>query len=231
MNDMPDAIEIRRWETADNAPYPAPVFVLGDDALSGDSALATVVLPTGGEARAREWFERGAECVLFADAALLDSDLVRRMAETFGSERVGVWLPLKRKEISWSLDTVSNADFKCLTPSVGQPGWEVLKADGSRTGTDAAWWLEKMRELGASRALLSVDYLDEADHNLFAALLEDGGDSLWLSPLSQRGEEWGAAAWREFGGACRLVLPHGMEMAVEPEPEDTEAVRKDEPPT
>ncbi len=215
MSESPDSIEIRRWESSENAPFMEPVFIRDDVERPGDLSLASVILPLGGEARARELLAKGAERVLFAEAALLDGDLVRRMAETFGPERVGVWLPVKRMDVSWSLDMVSNADFKCMTPSIGEPGWEVVKANGDRTGTDAAWWLGMMLERGASLALLSADYQDDFDHNICATMVERYGDRLWLSPLTQQGDEWGAHAWHTFGAASRLVLPPGMAMESE----------------
>lgn len=214
--------ETRCWRAAGPPPLAGPAFLWDRDDLPADLSQA-VILPSGGEARARALAARGAQQILLADAALADSDVVSRLALALGNRRLGVWLPLKPMEVSWSLDLTSNADFRCVTPSLGEPGWEVLKSDGSRTGTDARWWLEQMFRLGASCALLSVDYADPADHNVCRGLMDDFGDRLWLSPLSQRGNEWGAEGWRRFGGASRFVLPPGMEIEAAEAMPETEA--------
>jgi len=221
--DTPPSLVVGRWgKDADEAPA-GPVFLYDGEDLPEDLSQLNILLPTAGEARAAELMQLGAGRVLFADAALLDSELVRRMTQSFGSERIGVWLPLRRKAVSWSLDRVCNADFRCLTPSLGEAGWEVTRADGTATGTDAAWWLEKMRERGAGLLLVSVDFQDETDHNLCSTLVEKQGNLLWLAPRSQQGPDWGAEDWHRFAGVSRFVLPQGMDIAVEPPAEELPA--------
>ncbi|MBU0501188.1 MAG: hypothetical protein KJ558_08780 [Gammaproteobacteria bacterium] len=221
MSDASALIEIGRWGLAPDVPEAGPLFLHDSEDLPEDLSSLNILLPSAGEARATELLGRGAGRVLFADAALGDSELVRRMVQRFGSDRIGVWLPLRRKAISWGLDRVSNADFRCLTPSLGEPGWEVTRADGTATGTDAAWWLEKMRERGAGLMLVSVDFEDDIDHNLCSALVEKQGDLLWIAPLSQPAADWGAEGWHRFGGASRFVLPPGMTLSLEqPQPEE-----------
>lgn len=195
---------VNRWADVADAPFDEPVFLIDEGYLPTDLTNASVVLPNQGGERARELLILGAARVLLADAALMDSSLIGRLATEFGSERVGVWMPAKPMEISWTLDSVSNADFKCLTPSIGKPGWEVLKSDDSRTGTEVGWWIGQMLALGASVALVSVDMESEADFDSCAELIERFGERLWLTPL--RDNEPDLQAWVQYGNAGNLVL-------------------------
>ena len=105
-------------------------FMRDGNELPASLEHLTIVLERGTEARAVELLTLGAERVLLADAALQDSGAVGRLVQQYGAERIGVWLPVKKRDVSWTLDCVSNADFRCLTPSVGKAGWEVLMSDG-----------------------------------------------------------------------------------------------------
>ncbi len=202
---MPE-ITLRRWAEPEDSPFAEPVFLFDSDDLPVDLSHVSVVLRSAGMGRARELLARGAERVLAGEAALLDSSLIEAMNQEFGAERVGVWVPAQRMEVSWTLDTHSNADFSCVTPSFGKPAWEVLKNDGSRSGIDAGWWLGKMLEHGATLALLGADIADDTDLNLCAELVEQFGAYLWLTPLAN--PEADLLPWIQFGQARNLAIPN-----------------------
>lgn len=176
------------------------------------AVLAGVVLPTEGEARAAQLLEAGAGRVFVGAAALADCGVVERLAQRFGTACVGVYVPAQRMEVSWSFETVSNADFKVVTPSVCEPCWEILRADGSASGTRVHWWLGEMMRRGASAALLRVDIGDDADLNLCAGLAEavggDRGERLWLGPLHETAPA--LADWVAYGRLARIVLPPAL---------------------
>jgi hypothetical protein len=167
-----------------------------------------VVAPARGKDGLRQLLLAGAPRVYVGEAALLDGGLVETLAAEFGAERIGLYLPLRRMQVNWSMDAVSNADFRVMTPSVCEPCWEILRADGSRSGTHAAWWIGEMFRLGASSALLRVDMTDDADLNILAGLSERWGERLWLAPLADPAPDF--AAWVELGGARRLAAPEAM---------------------
>lgn len=176
------------------------------DAANIDPALpATIVLPSGPAQRAEALLAAGAACVLMGEAALLDSTLIGRLAARHGSHRVGVYAPARRLESHWSFDTTSNADFRVVTPSVCEPAWEVLRADGSGTGALVGWWLAEMCKRGASLALVRADIRDDADLNICAGLVEDLGDHLWLGPLTDM--EPKLDEWTAYGRLGQIVLP------------------------
>ena len=107
-------------------------------------------MPDGDGAHARALLLAGAPCVFIGEAALRDSALVEALVAEFGSKRIGLYVPVRRMQVNWSMDAVSNADFRVMTPSVCEPCWEILRADGSRSGTHAGWWIGEMFRLGAS---------------------------------------------------------------------------------
>lgn len=186
-----------------------PAFYFDCAGLPCEPALVEgVVLRSAGEAQARALLGQGAPRVYLGEAALLDSGLVESLAGEFGGERIGLYVPVRRMQVSWSMDTVSNADFRVMTPSVCEPCWEILRADGSRSGTHAAWWLGEMFARGASSALLRADVTDDADLNILAGLSERWGERLWLAPLADDAPDF--AAWVELGGARRLAVPPAL---------------------
>ena len=169
---------------------------------------AGIVLPTEGTGRAVALLATGARCVLLGEAALREPAIVAALAREFGEGRVGVFAPVRRIAVRWSFDTVSNADFKVVSPSLAAPAWEVLLADGTGTGTHALWWIEQMLALGAAQALLRVDIGDDADLNLCAECVERFGDRLWIGPLADSAPD--IAEWIAFGHARRLALPSAL---------------------
>lgn len=179
-------------------------FVLDGEALPSELQNCNVVLESGTEPRAEALLARGAARVLLADAAMLDSTVVSRLVQRYGPERIGVALAAKKRHVSWSLDMVSNADFRCLTPSVGKPGWEIVMSDGTATGTDAEWWLREMLALGASMALIRADIQDD-DLNLCAGLVEAHGNKLWFSPWQNPDAD--LEPWVRYGQIRQLLLP------------------------
>lgn len=193
-----------RWAVA-GEPLERVGFMRDSNELPASLENLTIVLERGTEARAAELIALGAERVLLADAALQDSSAIERMAQQYGTARIGVWLPVKRRDVSWTLDCVSNEDFRCLTPSVGKAGWEVLMSDGTPTGTDAEWWVKEMLAQGASMALISVDIQDDDDLNICAGLVESHGDKLWFTPWQQPDAD--LEPWVRYGQVRQLVLP------------------------
>jgi len=198
------SMKLAHWAGAKNSPSGGMCFIHDSDDLPESLERFTVVLGSGTEARASELLALGAERVLLADAALLDSTVVGRLVQQHGTGRVGVWLPVKITHISWSIDYVSNEDFNCLTPSMGKGGWDVLKSDGTSTGTDAGWWVGQMLALGASMALISVDLQDD-DLNICAGLIEDHGERLWFTPLHLPNAD--LEPWVRYGQVRQLILP------------------------
>lgn len=198
-------ITLCRWANPEDGPFAEPVFVFDGDGLPEDLTHVSVVLRAAGRERARELMARGAARVLLGEAALLDSSLIETLSREFGAGKVGVWVPARRMEVNWALDFTSNADFRCVTPSYAKPAWEVLKSGGSRSGTDAGWWLGQMLERGASLALLGVDIADDADLNLCADLVEQFGPRLWLTPLADF--EVDLLPWVMYGQARNLAIP------------------------
>ena len=201
---MPE-INLCRWAKPEKGPFAEPVFIFDGDDLPEDLTHVSVVLRAAGRERARELMARGAARVLLGESTLLDSRLIETLSREFGAEKVGVWVPARRLEVSWALDITSNADFRCITPSCAKPAWEVLKSDGSRSGTEAGWWLGQMLERGASLALLGVDIADDTGLNLCAELVEQFGSRLWLTPLADLDAD--LLPWVRYGQARNLVIP------------------------
>jgi hypothetical protein len=185
------------------------LFILDGEAVGAflDTAVA-VVLPAGDEARAIALLNAGTRQLLVGEAALRDAGLVPRLVAQFGPGRVGVFVPARRMKVSWSFDAVSNADFRVVTPSLGEPAWEILRADGSATGIRVDWWLGEMKKRGASTMLVQVDIGDDTDLNLCAGLVEALGDLLWLAPRGAT--EPRLADWETYGKAARIALPPGL---------------------
>jgi hypothetical protein len=197
-------MKLARWAGVERMFSGGTCFIHDGDDLPECLEQFTVVLGGGTEERASELLALGAERVLLADAALLDSTVVERLAQQHGTGRIGVWLAVKKQHISWSIDYVSNEDFNCLTPSMGKGGWDVLKSDATSTGTDAEWWVGQMLARGASMALISVDLQDE-DLNICAGLIETHSEKLWFTPLHLPDAD--LEPWVRYGKVRQLVLP------------------------
>lgn len=209
-NDLRPAVIVRRL--CDSLPAgedASPVFLIDCNPVPADPRrIEGIVLPGGNQARIRELLRAGAPRVFVGEGALLDGTLVEALVAEFGSERIGLYVPARRMQANWSMDTVSNADFRVMTPSVCEPCWEILRANGARSGTHAAWWLGEMFARGASSALLRVDMTDDADLNILAGLSERWGERLWLAPLADPAPDF--AAWVELGGARQLAAAEAM---------------------
>ena len=202
---MPEksSVVFARWGDSECAANEV-CFTHDGETLPSNLQHCNVVFGSSTEARAGELLERGAKCVLLADAAMLDSQALSRLSQQYGPARIGVSLQARKRHISWSLDTVSNADFRCLTPSVGKVGWEIVMSDGTATGTDAEWWLGEMMKLGASMALIRADIQDD-DLNLCAGLVEVHGNKLWFSPWQHPDAD--LEPWARYGQIRQLLLP------------------------
>jgi len=203
------ALAVRRilhFDPTQAAEVSADDFVF--DAAGVESVAAEcagIILDNGDEDRAATLISAGAACVFIGQAALLDSTVVNRLVTAHGEKCIGIYAPLKRQVVSWSFETTSNADFKTVAPSFCEPSWEVLKADGTPTGTLAGWWLGAMCELGARQFLVRVDIRDDTDLNLCAGLVEDLGDMLWMSTLNDPAPM--LDDWVTYGQCRQIALP------------------------
>lgn len=187
-------------------PLAEPVFVYDGAELPADThGIEAVLLARAGEQRAREWLARGVARVYLGEAALTDGTLVERLADRFGPERLGVYVPARRMEVGWNLDRESNADFRVMRPTICEPCWEILMADGARTGTFAAWWIDEMFRLGASSALVRADVADDTDLDILARLVEQWGERLWVAPLDAAWPD--LESWVTLAQATRLAIP------------------------
>ena len=208
MTHNPLPLTIARWVKGPVVGSPAQAaFMFDRGDIPTRLSNVGVVLESGGLAQARARLAAGARQVLLADSALRDSAVMRSAVAEFGADRVGAWLPLKRMEVGWSLDSQSNGDFKCMVPSNPQARWEVLTSDMQRTGAEAGGWIEQLARLGVTTVLLSVDMHDERDLDLCAGLMERFAERLWFSPLTAASAD--LASWVEFGQVRRLVLQGG----------------------
>lgn len=191
------------------APGGDPFLVFDDGhALTWPARCAGVLLADGGEARARQLLAAGAPRVFLGEAALRDGSLVERLAAAFGGDRIALYVPVRRMQVSWSMDAVSNADFRVMAPSVGEPCWEILGSGGAPSGTQARWWIGEMFKRGASGALIRADIADDADLNILATLTEQWGERLWIAPLADAAPD--LEAWVALGGVRRLAVPDAI---------------------
>lgn len=181
-------------------------FLLDGPAVDGCAGqCAAVILNKGDEARAEALLAAGARQVLIGEAALLDSGIIERLVTQYGKERIGLYAPVRNLAVDWAFETVSNADFKVVTPSICEPTWEVLRADGVGTGTHAEWWIGQMLERGAQTVLLHADIDNDIDLNLCAGLVEKLGAQLWVAPRTHCAPP--LADWIAFGHVRQLALP------------------------
>lgn len=203
-------LSLCRLLSCDEGDVPDPQDILYDGpGVEAVAALcAGVILQTGDEQRVSTLLAAGAEYVYVDEAALLDSMLIERLVAAHGGACIGIHARLRRLTVNWSFETTSNADFKTVTPSACEPAWEVCRADGTPTGTLAAWWLGAMRELGATRFLVRVDIRDDTDLNLCAGLVEQLGDALWVGPYRDATPR--LADWVEYGQCRQIALPDGV---------------------
>lgn len=166
---------------------------------------AQVVLNGEAESVANTLLDAGVRKVFVGEAALLESATVTRLLKRFGASRIGLHAPVKRQAVSWSFETVSNADFRVVTPSLCQPVWEVLRANGESSGVQTLPWLEEMVHRGVQSVLLRADICDDTDLNLCAGMVEALGDKLWVAPLHDPAPALGD--WINFGQTTQLALP------------------------
>lgn len=171
-------------------------------------AQAQVVLDAESEATAAALLSAGASRVFVGEAAWLDGGSVPRLLKRFGAARIGLHVPVRRQSVSWSFETESNADFRVVTPSLCEPAWEVLKADGESSGIRAKTWIEEMLRSGVQTVLLRADMGDDADLNLCADMVETLGSKLWLAPLHDVAPA--IADWINYGQATQIALPAAL---------------------
>lgn len=166
---------------------------------------ARVVLGSETEQHAADLLQAGAGKVFLGDAALLDSSVVTRLAQRFGQERLGLHVTVQRQAVSWSFETESNADFSVVTPSLCEPVWEVLRANGSASDVRAKAWMQAMAAHGIDEFLLRADIADDTDLNLCADMTETFARGLWMAPRSNKMSPF--TDWVTFGRVTQLALP------------------------
>lgn len=166
---------------------------------------AQVVLQGEPESTAVALLNAGAAKVFLGEVALFDSTVVSRLARAFGSQRLGLHVPVQRQSVSWSFETESNEDFNVVTPSLCEPVWEVLKTNGESSGVRALNWVDAMLQHGVGSVLLRADLSDDADLNLCAGMVELVAERLWVAPLTDTAPV--LADWISFGQVSRLALP------------------------
>lgn len=169
---------------------------------------AQVVLHAEPEDMAVSLLNAGAKKVFLGETALYDSTVVSRLVQLFGSQRIGLHVPVQRQSVSWSFETESNEDFNVVAPSLCEPVWEVLKANGESSGVRATGWIEAMLHHGVGCVLLRADISDDADLNLCAGLVETLGDKLWVAPLTDANLP--LADWVSFGQVKQMALPTAL---------------------
>lgn len=184
---------------------------------------AQVVLNAESEATAAALLAAGASRVFVGPAAWLDGGVVPRLLKRFGAARIGLHVPVQRQSVSWSFETESNADFRVVTPSLCEPTWELLGANGEPSGIRANSWIDEMLRCGVQTVLLRADIGDDADLNLCAGMVETLGSKLWIGPLNDPAPP--IADWITLGQATQIALPAALyhrRQALLPRPKQTE---------
>lgn len=200
------------WTEAGSGNAEYPLFMLDDETATRRCEGARVISERGDLARAEALLAAGAAQVLLGEAVLLDTTLVQSAINRCGTERIGLWLPARRMEVRWALDRESNADFSFVMPSCPVPRWELLLADGSATGTDAAWFAREMANMGVATLVLALHGAQAEDLAIAAGLAEDLGTRLWLA---LRDDALDAAAWVRDAGIRQLVVNYAGDAQVE----------------
>jgi hypothetical protein len=198
-------LQLARWVRAGAPAVDGPLFMRDDGSLPNRLTMTSLVLEKSGIARARLRLSAGARQVLLGDAALEEPGIVGAAVREFGAARVGAWLTARRAHVSWSLDSVSNGDFKCVVPSNPQARWDVVRSDGEPAGVDVERCIERVLVQGARTVLVGIDLQDDRDLDLCAGLVERFGSHLWLTPLHDLSAD--LTPWVEWGQVRQLVLP------------------------
>ena len=122
-----------------------------------------VPLTVGGGVRtvedARELLRAGADKVGINTAAVARPELLRELAETFGSQCVVLSVDGRRRPETQGAETQGAETQGAVTEETERGGWEVV-THGGRTGTglDLLEWVQRGVELGAGEILLtSID--------------------------------------------------------------------------
>lgn len=195
-------------DRADTAAFAAPLVFDTEQPLAAPATCTGVVAARADEARLAQLLEQGFARVFVGDAALADPEVISRLARRYGGGRLGVYARVRRMANQWSFDTVSNADFRIVAPSVCEPAWEVLRSSGEVGATHAHHWLERMARRGAHMVLLHTDLHDDADLNLCAGLVELFGDAVCFAPADDENPR--LDEWVRYGQVRRIALPPAL---------------------
>jgi|GEM_PF-2845193 len=190
-----------------------PVFLRDALSLPAELQSAIVALDQGSVEYADELLARGAQQVLLAASASTDSDAVARLVQRYGSGRIGIWAAVRRMPVVWTLDGDSNADFKCMSTSIGTPCWETLQGGDTGTGTEVEVWLQPLLAAGASMALIALDVEADDDLALCAHYTERYGERVWFTPRLYPDAD--LQPWIRYGQVRQLVLPAAARQAHE----------------
>lgn len=180
-----------------------PLFMFDDETATPTCAGAHVVMERGALARIETLLAAGASRVLLGERALLDTAIIQDAIARYGTQHIGLWLPARRMAVSWSIDRESNADFSFIMPTCPVPRWELLLADGTGTGTDAAWFARAMAQQGVEHLVLSLHQAEADDLAIGAELCGELGERLWLSFADARIDP---AEWIQYSGARQLIV-------------------------
>lgn len=200
------------WSAPGFALSDHPLFMFDDETATPTCAGAHVVMERGALTRIETLLAAGACRVLLGEKALLDTALIQDAIARFGAQRIGLWLPARRMAVSWSINRESNADFSFIMPTCPVPRWELLLADGTGTGTDAAWFAREMARLGVEQLVISLHQASEDDLGVCAELNEEIGGRLWLTFAAGQVDH---AEWIGYGGVRRLIVNADICNAVE----------------
>lgn len=196
-----------------------PYFVMDDPVSKWGDADDCVVVAKAGRASIDAVLEAGVGQVYIGEAALHDDHLIAELTNRYGTERIGVWLPVQLTTVQWNLDRESNADFSFVAASTPIPRWVVQRANGTPTDVDAQWWVAEMFKSGCCSVMVSVKNAQDDDLLPCAEMSELAGVNFYLDAGTADVEE--LRYWVKYGQVKRLVLPTGSDI-------DTVAVRLNE---
>ncbi len=207
MNDF----QIARWfnendKFSGNTSNNIPAYILDTEENSDNIKDCIVVSPTADRTKIRTLFTKGARQVLIGESVLVDKYLLQDMIKQYGKEKIGIWLPVRLTQRSWTLDRKSNVDFSFVSVSNPLPRWIVLKANGDMTDVDALTWVSEILKAGCSSIMVSIDEPQDEDLLACAEMSEIAGNKFWLNTDSSDIEE--IRFWVQYGHVLQLVVPH-----------------------